>query len=645
MDLIIVESPTKAKTLSKFLGKDYRIEATYGHIRDLPKSKIGIDVEHDLEIDYVSNDKQKKRLAELRKVNKVATGIYLATDPDREGEAIAWHVAQSLRAGEWKGMRRIVFHEITKTAIEEALKKPHVIDMKLVDAQQARRVLDRLVGYKLSPLLWRKVRIGLSAGRVQSVAVRLVVEREREIEQFNKEEYWEIYAELQKVQGSRFKAQLIKKIGSEEEAIKIENELEKAVYEIVSVEKKDFKRTPAAPFTTSTLQQMAANKLGWSAKRTMQAAQALYEQGFITYHRTDSTNIAEEASAQCAMLIAQKFGKEYALERPRVFKTKSKAAQEAHEAIRPTAVSTQYSVLSTQDKDLGKLYELIWRRFVASQMAEARGESTRIRVKAADYGLETKGERLIFDGWYKAAERDAEEVLLPEVNEGEKLDLVQIIKEQKFTQPPARYNDASLIKTLEEMGIGRPSTYAPTLETIVSRRYVEREEKRYRPTNLGIAVNDFLVKYFTKIVDYDFTAELEDTLDLIAKGEKQWKSVITDFYGPFAKELEQTQETAERVKVQVENTGEICPKCQEGEQVIRSGKYGKFLACSRFPECDWKDKYEIKTGIKCPKCSGDVIVKRSKRGRIFYGCNKYPECDFASWAKPEEKLVGVFGQK
>jgi DNA topoisomerase-1 len=650
MKLIIVESPTKAKTLAKFLGSGYQIEATFGHIRDLPKSKMGVDVEHNFEIEYVSNTKQKEVVKKLKKLESDAGELFLATDPDREGEAIAWHVSEEVKGQKAKvkeqksKVKRIVFHEITKSAIEEALANPRTLDMKLVDAQQARRVLDRLVGYKLSPLLWRKIRIGLSAGRVQSVAVRLIVDLEREIEAFKSEEYWEIEAEVKsqkaKVKGGvqKFGIKYVGEITNVGLAEKVAGELEKADFVVKNVENKLFKRTPPPPFTTSALQQNAANRFGWSAKRTMQVAQSLYEEGYITYHRTDSTNIAVEAAKMAKDYIQETFGKEFALETPRFYKTKNKVAQEAHEAIRPTDVFNTFNNANTSNASNGdskKLYELIWKRFVACQMSEVLGENTSLEVVAGEHKLTANGETITFEGWYKVSGKEIKENLLPILEKGDKLDLIQIIKEQKFTQPPTRYNDASLIKALEEMGIGRPSTYAPTLATILERRYVEKVEKRYKPTNLGIAVNDFLVKYFANIVDYDFTAKMEDTLDEIANGEKEWKPVIADFYEPFAKELEETLEKAERVKIAVETTGEKCPKCKEGDQVIRTGRYGKFLACSRFPECDFKDKYEQKAGVACPKCKGDVVMKRSKRGRLFYGCSNYPNCDFASWEKPQ----------
>ena len=641
MDLVIVESPTKAKTLGKFLGPDYQIEASFGHIRDLPQKKLGIKTDKNFEPEYVQTDKQKAKTEEIKKLSDKATKIFLATDPDREGEAIAFHVAELLKGNSKSEIlnpkfSRIVFHEITEHAIKEALEHPRELDMKLVDAQQARRILDRLVGYKLSPLLWKKIRRGLSAGRVQSVTGRLVVEKEREIEAFIPVEFWDINVVLS-AKGQVLSVKLMTEIKNQLEADEAEQKLVSSQFIVDSVEKKEFKRTPPAPFTTSTLQQAAANRLGWSAKRTMQIAQGLYEEGHITYHRTDSTNLAAEAVSAAKDFITTTYGKEYALETPRLFKTKSKVAQEAHEAIRPTDVSAQPTMLSAQfNRDQERLYELIWKRFVACQMMEVTGVTVTVTVTGGEYKLQAKGETISFEGWYKVLGKDLEENILPELSEGEKLEFVELVKEQKFTQPPARYNDASLIKALEEMGIGRPSTYAPTLSTIQDRMYVEKEEKRFKPTELGIAVNDFLVKNFPNIVDYEFTANMEYGLDEVANGEKKWQPLLADFYTPFEKQLADVTQTAERVKIETEKTGEKCPKCQVGDVVIRLGKFGKFLSCSTYPECDYKANYQNKTGQKCAKCGdGDVIIRKTRSGRSFYGCSNYPKCNFASWTKPK----------
>jgi DNA topoisomerase-1 len=654
MDLIIVESPTKAKTLSRFLHGDFAVEATYGHVRDLPEKKIGIVIKSSSDgvvefiPEYVVTKRQQDKIDEIQKKVKGATNVYLATDPDREGEAIAWHTAALLTGKQDVRFKRVTFHEITQKAIEEAMKSPKEVDMQMVNAQQARRILDRLVGYKLSPILWRKVRKGLSAGRVQSVAVRLVVEKEKEIEAFKAVEYWDIFAEVKNNQKATFKIQTTEKngqklkIGNEADARETEADLKKASYSVESVDKKEAKRLPLPPFTTSTLQQAGTSKFGWSAKKTMQVAQSLYEQGFITYHRTDSTNVAAEALDSAAQFIEGKWGKQYRLDKPRLYVTKSKVAQEAHEAIRPTDVSLQLAVISEQlNRDEHKLYELIWNRFVGCQMAEAILERVSVSVSGKlnndAYGLIAKGETIVFDGWLAiggSKDEENDEEKLPELEVGEKLDLVQIETIQKFTQPPARYNDASLIKTLEEMGIGRPSTYAPILSTIQDRQYVERVEKRFRPTPLGIAVNDFLTEHFSTIVDYQFTAKMEDELDMVANGEEDWQPVLAAFYKPFEKTLVTASESAARVKVEVENTGEKCPLCVEGEVVVRIGKFGRFLACSRYPECKYRANYVNKIGIACQKCGGDIIMRKTRSGKTFFGCSNYPKCDFASWTKP-----------
>jgi DNA topoisomerase-1 len=672
MKLVLVESPTKAKTLTRYLGGDYRVEATYGHIRDLPEKKIGVDIsknektgDFEFKPDYSSTSKQKERIESIKSGAKKTETIYLATDPDREGEAIAYHVRELLKNGKDGGVsedkfKRIVFHEITRSAIEEAIAHPRGIDMPLVDAQQARRVVDRLVGYKLSPLLWKKVRRGLSAGRVQSVAVRLIVEREKEIEAFVPVEYWDILVVLEKgMGGDKIEVKLVEldgkklEVGNSDDAGRIVEDLKKANYKILSVEKKQFSRTPPPPYTTSSMQQAAANKMGWSAKKTMQVAQSLYEEGYITYHRTDSTNIANEAAYAAKVFISKNFGSNYALLNPRFYKTKSKVAQEAHEAVRPTSMDLMELSVET-NRDQHRLYEMIWKRFMATQMEEAKGESVKVRVngirEGKTYGLDARGETISFDGWYKLLGKDTDEKRLPEMFEGDELSFVDIKGEQKFTQPPARYNDASLIKTLEEMGIGRPSTYAPTISTIQERNYVERVEKRFKPTALGVAVNDFLVTNFSEIVDYQFTANMEDDLDNVANGEKDWQKIVGGFWGPFSTKLEEVGDTASRVSVKAEETGEICPVCKVGNVVIRIGKFGKFLACDRYPECTYKANFQNKIGVKCPKCGdGDVIMRKTKFKKSFYGCSNYPKCDYASWNKPvanqnagevkEEKVV------
>lgn len=657
-NLIIVESPTKARTLSRFLGTEYLIESTMGHIRDLPKRTFGVDVAHDFTPQYALMPEKKEAISQLKKAWEKADKVYLATDPDREGEAIAWHTSVicsnlKLKTQNSKFLR-ISFHEITKTAVEKAIANPRTIDMDLVNAQQARRILDRLVGYKLSPLLWFKIRRGLSAGRVQSVAVRLIVEREREIEKFVAEEYWEIWTDLKKHLGGKlpeaqiFSAKLIKKngetvkIGDQKGADEIVQELEKAGFEIADVLRKEVKRSPAPPFITSTLQQRAANAFGWTPKRTMQIAQRLYEEGLITYHRTDSNHLAEEAIEAARKFIVKKYGQNFLPEQPRRFQTKSKVAQEAHEAVRPTDVKLEIGNGKLEiGADERRLYELIWKRFVACQMKEAIYDETKIQVLAAaeinHYLLEALGRVIKFDGWlaiYVEAERQKDgEVELPELEKGDELDLVKIKPEQKFTQPPFRYNEASLIKILEEYGIGRPSTYAPIISTIQERQYVEKIEKSFRPTPLGIAVNDFLVEYFPNIVDYQFTAQMEDNLDEIAAGKKEWVMTLRQFYQPFEEKLKGVSKIAEKVPVATEATDENCPDCG-APLVIRIGRFGKFLSCSKFPECKFTKPYLREAGFNCQKCGAPMVIKKSKKGKTFFGCSRWPDCDGAAWRKP-----------
>ncbi|TSC88265.1 MAG: DNA topoisomerase I [Microgenomates group bacterium Gr01-1014_7] len=647
-NLVIVESPTKARTLQKYLGSEYQIEASMGHIRDLPKSELGVDIEHDFEPQYVIPRDKRKSVNELKKTAEAAKTLWLATDPDREGEAIAWHITQILgREGS-----RVVFHEITEDAIKEAFKNPREINLKLVDAQQARRVLDRLVGYKLSPLLWYKVKKGLSAGRVQSVALRLIVEREREVLAFKAVEYWIIEVELQaervKREGESFTATLIEQNGkkleikNKEEADEHVKNLETADYIVSKITQKELRRYPYPPFTTSTLQQAAANRLGMSAKKTMMLAQNLYEHGLITYMRTDSFNISSQAIGMVRDYIARFLGKSYLPQAPRAYKSKSKNVQEAHEAIRATDVREKGEGLRGKglNRDHQRLYELIWKRFVACQMSEAVVDQTVVDVAAADYTLRVTGSVIKFDGWLKLYGKDVDEredekkQVLPELSENEVLKLLQLLPTQHFTEPPPRYNEASLIKKLEELGIGRPSTYAPTLSTIQDRFYVERKERKFFPTALGFAVCDFLVKNFPDVFDYSFTAQMENELDEIARGERQWRSTIASFYEPFEKKLEQTSKTAERVKVAVEVSDKKCPKCGK-DLVIRIGKFGKFLACSGFPDCKHTEALEEKVNAICPDDGGDIVVRHTRRGKTFYGCKNWPGCKFASWTKPK----------
>jgi len=694
MNLIIVESPTKARTLSRFLGKDFSVVATMGHIKDLPKSKLGVDVEKNFSPDYVVVEKRGEEIKKLGKEAKKVKGIYLATDPDREGEAIAQHVKDVLATSKVQisndKLKRIVFHEITKSAVEEAIKNPRKIDKNLVDAQVARRVLDRLVGYKLSPLLWKKVRRGLSAGRVQSVTVRLIVEKEREIKAFRHEEYWEVNVKLQtsprtgrfgasktpKLQEEKFIVRLYKigekraEIGTKKDADIVVSDLKESNYSVYDVKRKEVRKNPYPPFTTSTMTQGASRMFGWSARKTMSVAQVLYEEGLITYHRTDSTHIAKQALSMTRNYIKEKYGDNYLPENPRFYKTKSKVAQEAHEAIRPTNVNSKpdrpaggFKVQNSKfKKEAEVLYGLIWKRFVSCQMESSVYDKTVIEVEARTtpevktahtsgvYSLRASGQIMKFDGWraaYGGMKNDKSQMTngekeLPEVSKGDGLQLIKVLSEQKFTQPPARYGEASLIKTLEKLGIGRPSTYAPIITTIQRRQYVEKEDRKFVPTNVGFAVNDFLVKNFPKIFDYSFTAEMEDDLDNIANGKRDWEKMMSAFYNPFEKKLDGVEANAKRVKIETEKLGRKCPECKkglpagrQGDLVIRVGRFGKFISCSRFPDCNYKEKYVEKIGIKCPDCKkGDVIIKTTGKGRKFYGCSQYPKCKWASWKKP-----------
>jgi DNA topoisomerase-1 len=660
MNLIIVESPTKAKTLSRFLGSGFAIEATMGHVKDLPKSKLGIDVKKNFKPEYVFIEKRADALAKIKKAAKKSSKVYLATDPDREGEAISFHVKEALGDGK---TARIVFHEITKEAVEAALANPRDIDKHLVDAQIGRRVLDRLVGYKLSPLLWKKVRRGLSAGRVQSVAVRLIVEKEREIEKFKPKEYWNLACDV-KPKGKKDRVFSVVFVGTPEKKIEVGNKtdaerivghLKKSKYSVSDVRRREVKKNPYPPFTTSTMSQAAARIFGWSAKRTMSIAQRLYEKGFITYHRTDSTYIAKGAIEKVRSFIGSEFGKEYLPETPRFYKVASKVAQEAHEAIRPTNISVEKEKVKSgkYGHDAQALYDLIWRKFVASQMTASISDETTIDVIAKDgeiYLLRASGQVVKFDGWRKVipSKKDAEgEITLPAVEKDEALSLLKVVSEQKFTEPPARFNEASLIKTLEQLGIGRPSTYAPIITTIQIRNYVEKIDNKFNPTPIGVAVNDFLMEHFPDVFDYAFTAEMEENLDKVADGKLDWEKSLKKFWSPFEKKLTKTENHSKRVKIEVEKLGLKCPKCKKGELVVRIGRFGKFVSCSRFPDCDYTDKYLEKVGMKCPKCNeGDVIVKKTGKGKRFYGCSRYPDCNFASWRnpKPQAETPGIVNQ-
>jgi len=650
--LIIVESPSKIKTIKKTLGSGYTVMASKGHVRDLPKSKLGVDTEHDFKPQYINMSDKKDLIKELKDAAANSDGVLLATDPDREGEAISWHLAHLL-ALDLNEPNRVAFNEITESGVKAGIAAPHKIDLNLVDAQQARRVLDRIVGYKLSPFLWKKVKSGLSAGRVQTVALRLIVEREREIEKFNSEEYWSVDAKL--LAGTKsFKAALygfadgkkIDVIPNAEEADKIVSELSGAEYIVSALKKGTRKKQPAPPFITSTLQQEASRKLGFTGQRTMRIAQQLYEgvdvpgagtTGLITYMRTDSLRISEEARAAAYKYITGRYGKEYLPEKPRYFKTKS-GAQDAHEAIRPTSIGfTPESVKDALTAEQYKLYKLIWERFIASLMEVCVQNTVNADITAGDYLFKASGYSVKFDGFtvlYEEGKDDdsAEGGALPEMKTGDKLKLKELTPNQHFTQPPARYTEPTLIKALDENGIGRPSTYAPILSNILGRDYIEREKKSLKPTNLGMVVSDLMVEYFDKIVDVKFTAGLEKQLDEIGAGKRGWVDTIKDFYKDFDKLYKKAEESLEgkRVKVPDEETDVICDKCGR-KMVVKSGRFGKFLACPGYPECkNTKPMPEDEVKQPCPKCGGKLVKKTSKKGKKFYGCSNYPECDFAA---------------
>lgn len=650
--LIIVESPTKVKSIKKYLGGGYEVMASMGHVRDLPKSKLGVDTEHDFKPQYINMSDKKDLIKQLKTAAANSDGVLLATDPDREGEAISWHLAYLL-ALDLNEPNRVAFNEITESGVKAGIAAPHKIDLNLVDAQQARRVLDRIVGYKLSPFLWKKVKGGLSAGRVQTVALRLIVEREREIEKFNSEEYWSVDAKL--LAGTKsFKAALygfadgkkIDVIPNAEEADKIVSALSGAEYTVSALKKGTRKKQPAPPFITSTLQQEASRKLGFTGQRTMRIAQQLYEgvdvpgagtTGLITYMRTDSLRISEEARAAAYKYITGRYGREYLPEKPRYFKTKS-GAQDAHEAIRPTSVSfTPESVKESLTAEQYKLYKLIWERFIASLMEVCVQNTVNADITAGDYLFKASGYSVKFDGFtvlYEEGkdEDSAEGGALPEMKTGDKLKLKELTPNQHFTQPPARYTEPTLIKALDENGIGRPSTYAPIISNILGRDYIEREKKSLKPTNLGMVVSDLMVEYFDKIVDVKFTAGLEKQLDEIGAGKRGWVDTIKDFYKDFDKLYKKAEDSLEgkRVKVPDEETDVICDKCGR-KMVVKSGRFGKFLACPGYPECkNTKPMPEDEVKQPCPKCGGKLVKKTSKKGKKFYGCSNYPECDFAA---------------
>lgn len=672
--LVIVESPAKARTIGRYLGRGYVVRASMGHVRDLPKSTLGVEVEDDFAPTYLIPRDKVKVVKDLKASVNDAQEVILATDPDREGEAIAWHLIQATDATK-KPVRRVVFHEITSEAVNQAMQHPRDIDMDLVDAQQARRVLDRLVGYGVSPLLWKKVKRGLSAGRVQTAALRMVVDRERAIRAFVPEEYWTLDAELAKrLAGGKQKLETFKaglfRIAGKKAALKTEAEtneviagLEGAAYRVGSVTRRETQRRPSAPFTTSTLQQEASRKLGFPVRRTMQIAQELYEgvdlgpagsQGLITYMRTDSTNVAGSAQQAARAVISVKFGPEYVPARPPVYARRAKNAQEAHEAIRPTSPQRDpASVKPYLSAQQFRLYQLIWQRFIASQMAPAILDGTTVDVHAGSperlrqgqeppYVFRATGSVVRFPGFlavYRAGKDEGEtdeldQSALPALTVGEDLDLLKLIPEQHFTQPPPRFTEATLVKALEEQGIGRPSTYAPTIATLQARSYVTVEQRRLSATELGMVVSDLLVEHFPRIFDISFTSHLEDELDEIAAGERAWVPTMREFYGPFTETLKQAEATMQRVRLKDEPSDETCEKCGR-PMVIKLGKFGKFLACSGFPECRNSRPLQVRIGVTCPTCKeGGIVEKRSRRGRTFYGCERYPACDFVSWNKP-----------
>ena len=654
-NLVIVESPAKAKTIQKYLGKGYEVIASMGHIRDLPKSKLGVDVEDGFKPQYIDMKGKGDVIKDLKKRAKKCEKIYLATDPDREGEAISWHIAQMLKL-DLEDDIRVAFNEITKSGVTNGMSNPHKIDIDLVNAQQARRILDRLVGYKLSPFLWKKVKRGLSAGRVQTVAVSLVVDREKEINAFVPREYWSIDAKFT-APGSRkvFDASLLTidgekvELANQEQADELLKRLEGAEYEVTAVKKRVTKKQPAPPFITSTLQQEASKKLGFTSKRTMKAAQELYEGvdiegigavGLITYMRTDSLRISDEAKAAAAEYIKNVYGKEYLPDKPRVFKSKNNA-QDAHEAIRPSLPElTPARVKSSLTSDQNKLYDLIWSRFIASQMANALLDTVSADISANGCVFRASGYSVKFNGFtvlYEEATegKEAAKKELPPLAVGDKPKLKSIGGNQHFTQPPPRYTEASLIKALEENGIGRPSTYAPTISTITARQYVEHEGKQLKPTTLGEVITELMKEHFQGIVDAKFTADMESNLDEVEKGEKDWVATLSEFYTGFAADLEKAETAMEgkRVKVPDEETDVICENCGKN-MVIKYGRYGKFLACPGFPECKNAKQLVTESDGSCPRCGKKMLLKKSKRGRSFYGCEGYPECDFMTWNVP-----------
>jgi len=655
--LVIVESPSKAKTIGKFLGGHYKVLASVGHVRDLPKSKLGIDVENDFEPQYISIRGKGDIIKELKREAKNASKIYLATDPDREGEAISWHLAFLLGIDPDKPCR-IVFNEITEKTIKAAIKNPRPIDLDLVDAQQARRVVDRLVGYQISPLLWRKVRRGLSAGRVQSAALKILCDRETEIKNFKPEEFWNIAAEFEK--DKSFTAKLAEYKGkkmvieNEEQNNAVLKELKNGRFVVSSIEEKDRVRKASAPFTTSSMQQDAANKLNFSTRKTMMVAQQLYEGieikgkgtvGLVSYIRTDSVRISDEARAAAKDYIIEKMGAEYY--GGGIYFNKKKDVQDAHEAIRPSYAELEPdSIKDSLTKDQYNLYKLIWNRFMASQMAPARFKAVNAVITNGDYDFKAVGSKLLFDGFlkiYNSAKEKEEDKILPDIKEGEELKPVKVEGEQNFTQPPARFTEASLVKELEDKNIGRPSTYAPIVATLLDRKYISKDKKSLVPTELGFIVTDMMVQYFKEIVDVGFTAQMEDDLDDIEIKGVNWKEVVGSFYGTLKEDLDIADKEIEKVEFEAELTGEVCEICGK-PMAVKYGRFGSFAACTGYPECKNTKPLVQSTGVKCPKCGKDIVVRRSKKGRVFYGCSGYPACDQSYWNKPINKECPKCGQ-
>lgn len=652
--LVIVESPAKAKTVGKFLGKNYKVEASMGHVRDLPKSQIGVNTENNYEPKYITIRGKGKLIDTLKKEARKADKVYLATDPDREGEAISWHLATILGLNE-KDKCRIEFHEITKDAIKGAIKNSRTINMGLVNAQQGRRILDRLVGYEISPILWRKIKWGLSAGRVQSVAVRLIVDRENEIRSFIPKEYWSLIAKF-KVGNKIFEAKLHSQNGekinleNQEQVDAVLNNINDADYFISDIKKQEKRRNPLPPFITSTLQQEGYKRLNFTAKKTMSIAQQLYEGidirtegtvGLITYMRTDSVRISEEAQKNTELYIEKKYGKEFLPEARRVFKLKNNI-QDAHEAIRPSSVERNpEEIKNSLTNEQYKLYKLIWSRFVASQMAAAVFDTTTVDISVNEYIFKANGSNLRFPGFtklYSMEEEEKENTSIPDISLKQKLALKETEPKQHFTQPPARFTEATIVKALEENGIGRPSTYAPIISTIVDRGYVVREKKTFLPTELGEVVTELLIEYFSSIVDVEFTAEMEKKLDEVEEGNENWINIVDEFYKPLNASIKIAEDKISKITIEeeVEVSDILCDKCGKN-MVIKKGRYGKFLACPGYPECKNTKAIVEELNVACPKCNGKVVVRRTKKGRIFYGCSNYPECNFVSWDKPTEE--------